>query len=157
MLYNIAHVICERNTIGNNLIDCLYTNLEYENLWADDKGLFGFQVTANNREQLLANLEEAIRTNSVKINSKRTSDELLTFIITEGGRPAAERGKNDDLVMSLALGIYLYNNLLETAPIEHISKIPHKESLPMPSKQTQHAFRGPGGQIEIEDLRWLMK
>jgi len=157
MLYNIAHVICERNTIGNNLIDWLYTNLEYENIWADDRGLFGFQVTAQNREQLLATLEESIRTNQIKINSGRTADELLTFIINEGGKPTAERGKHDDLVMSLALAIYLYRNLLETTPLEHISKIPHKDGLPMPSKQTKYAYRGSNGQIEVEDLRWLMK
>jgi len=157
MLYNIAHVICERNTIGNNLIDWLYTTLEYENLWADDKGLLGYQVTAQNREQLLANLEEAIRTNYIKINSKRTADELLTFIISEGGKATAEKGKHDDLVMSLALSVYLYRNLLETTPLEHISKIPHKESLPMPSKQLKYGFRTPNGDIEVEDLRWLMK
>ena len=156
-LYNIAHVICERNTIGNNLIDWLFNTLEYENLWADDRGLFGFQVTAQNREQLLAQLEEAIRTNQIKINSQRTVNELTTFIITEGGKAAAERGQNDDLVMSLALGVYLYKNLVETTPIEHMSKIPHKDSLPMPSRQTQHAYRSPNGQIEVEDITWLMK
>ena len=52
MLYNIAHVICERNTIGNNLIDWLYNIYEYENLWSDEKGDIGFQVTAKNRESI---------------------------------------------------------------------------------------------------------
>ena len=157
MLYNIAHVICERNTIGNNLIDWLFNTYEYENLWSDDRGLFGFQVTAQNREQILAQLEEAIRTNQIKINSQRTVNELTTFIITDGGKAAAERGQHDDLVMSLALGIDLYRNLLETTPMEHISKIPHKTSLPMPSKQTQFAFRNPNGEVQVEDITWLMK
>jgi hypothetical protein len=80
MLYNIAHVICERNTIGNNLIDWLFNINEYENLWTDDKGDIGFQTTAKNRETILADLEEALRTESIKVNSQRTVDELMNLI-----------------------------------------------------------------------------
>jgi len=90
-LYNIAHVICERNTIGNNLIDWLFNINEYENLWMDERGDIGFQTTAKNRETILADLEEALRTESIKINSKRTVDELMTFIIKENGKAKAEK------------------------------------------------------------------
>jgi hypothetical protein len=156
MLYNIAHVICERNTIGNNLIDWLYNIYEYENLWADDKGDMGFQVTAKNRDTLLADLEEALRINLLKINSTRTCDELMTFIIAEGGKVRAEKGKHDDLVMSLALAIHGYKNIIDTTPIEHVSKIPHKEAPPMPSKHMQADVKSYGGMTK-EDLKWLMK
>jgi hypothetical protein len=121
MLYNIANVICERNTIGNNLIDWLYNIYEYENLWTDEKGDIGFQVTAKNRESLLADLEESLRTDLIKINSIRTCDELMTFIITEGGKAQAERGYHDDLIMSLALSIYSYKHLLETNLVDYFS------------------------------------
>ena len=156
MLYNVAHVICERNTIGNNLIDWLYNIYEYENLWDDENGDLGFQVTAKNRDTLLADLEEALRTELLKINSTRTCDELMTFIISESGKVKAEKNKHDDLIMSLALAIYGYKNIIDTTPIEHVSKIPHKESPPMPSVHRKHAIKTATGEISKEDLKWLM-
>jgi len=157
MLYNVAHVLCERNTIGNNLIDWLYNIYEYENLWCDEKDDFGFLVTVKNRDTILANLEEAIRTNLIKINSTRTCDELMTFVIKNQGRPEAEKGYHDDLIMSLALAVHGYKNLLDTTPIEHISKIPHKEAPPLPSKNWKFRLNTMQGEIIEEDMRWLMK
>jgi hypothetical protein len=157
MLYNIANVICERNTIGNNLIDWLYNIYEYENLWTDEKGDIGFQVTAKNRESLLADLEESLRTDLIKINSIRTCDELMTFIITEGGKAQAERGYHDDLIMSLALSIYSYKHLLETNLVEYVSKIPHKDSPPLPSRVYKAQVKTSFDQVSEEDYKWLMK
>jgi len=157
MLYNIAHVICERNTIGNNLIDWLYNIYEYENLWYDEKDDIGFQVTMKNRDTILANLEEAIRTNLIKINSTRTCDELMTFIVKDQGKAQAEKGYHDDLIMSLALAVHGYKNLLDTTPMEHVSKIPHKEAPPMPSRSWKFRIKTVGGEMSEEDLRWLMK
>jgi hypothetical protein len=157
MLYNIAHVICERNTIGNNLIDWLYNIYEYENLWYDERDEIGFLVTAKNRDTILADLEEAIRTDLIKINSTRTCDELMTFVMKNQGRPEAEKGHHDDLIMSLALAVHGYKNVLDTTTIEHIAKIPHREAPPMPSKNWKFKLKTIGGEIEEEDLRWLMK
>ena len=157
MLYNIAHIICERNTIGNNLIDWLQNIYEYENLWADEKGDLGFQVTAKNRDSILAELEEALRTDLVKINSTRTCNELMTFIISEGGKPQAERGHHDDLVMSLALAITAYKNLIDTTPMEFVSKLEKREAPPMPSKHYKHKLNTAFGGVSEEDYRWIMK
>ena len=157
MLYNVAHIICERNTIGNNLIDWLYNIYEYENLWADDKDDLGFQVTAKNRESILAELEEAIRTDLIKINSTRTCDELMTFIINESGKVAAERNHHDDLVMSLALAVHAYKNLLDTTPLEYVSTLEKERKPLMPSKNYKHSFKTAYGGMTEEDFKWLMK
>lgn len=157
MLYNIAYVICERNTIGNNLIDWLYNIYEYENLWADDKGTFGFQVTAKNRESVLAELEESLRTNLLKINSSRTSDELMTFIISDSGRVTADKGYHDDLVMSLALAAHIYKNLMETTPMDFIVKDKKNEDLVSTIKKTTTHLRNSYGFMTEEDYKWLMK
>jgi len=115
-------------------------------LWQDEKDKFGLQVSAKNRETLLADLEEAIRNNYVKIRSSRTYDEFNTFIIKESGRVEAEKGHHDDLVMSLAFGVHLYKELLDTTPIlEHVSKIPHKEKPLTPSKSWKHAIKNTYG------------
>jgi len=157
MLYNIAHIICERNTIGNNLIDWLTNVYEYENLWDDDKGEIGFQVTAKNRDSILAELEEAVRTDMIKINSTRTCDELMTFIITESGKVAAERGHHDDLVMSLALAVHAYKNLMDTTPLEFVTRLPQHDTPIMPSMNWKIKIKTQAGTMTEEDYRWLMK
>lgn len=150
-IYNMAYVLPERNTIGNNLIDWLFNVLEYENLWSDERGRFGFQLTSQNREQLLALLEEAIRTDMIKINSTRTCDELLTFIVNESGKAVAEKNKNDDLVMSLALSVYGYKNLMDTLPRDLLQANSMEEQrMPMPTK-------GKSPIITEEDYKWLMR
>ena len=157
MLYNIAHIICERNTIGNNLIDWLNNTYEYENLWDDEKGDIGFQVTAKNRESILADLEEAVRTDLIKVNSTRTCDELMTFIISEGGKPQAERGHHDDLVMSLALAVHAYKNLMDTTPLEFVTRLPNQDRPAMPSTNYKIKIKTPAGTMTEEDYKWLMK
>ena len=158
MLYNIAHVICERNTIGNNLIDWLFNILEYENVWMDDKGELGFQVTSKNREEILAELEEALRTELIKINSQRTIDELFTFIIKENGKVEAEQGHNDDLIMSLALAVHGIRDLIDTTPMDHtLQRLGKNDEPPMPSKAYKAPIKSAFGTISEEDYKWLIK
>jgi hypothetical protein len=158
MLYNLATVVCERNTIGNNLIDWLLNIYEYENLWEDEKGDIGFQITAKNRESILAELEEALRTDLIKINSTRTCDELMTFIISENGKPQAEKNHHDDLVMSLALAVHSYKNLLDSTPVEFDSRLNKDEAPPLPpSKMYKHQFKTEFGGVAEEDYKWLTK
>tara|TARA_R110002051_G_scaffold321913_2_gene410946 strand:- start:4913 stop:6451 length:1539 start_codon:yes stop_codon:yes gene_type:complete len=152
--YNVAYVIVERNTIGNNLIDWLFNILEYDNLWEDESGSLGFQVTTKNREELLASLEEAIRTNVIKINSQRTVHELNTFVIKASGKAEAEQNRHDDLIMSLALSIYGVNTLINNTPVEHSrSDVEKKDPIMMQSSKVK--LRSYGGVTE-EDMKWLM-
>tara|TARA_A100001391_G_scaffold152934_1_gene110731 strand:- start:6465 stop:8012 length:1548 start_codon:yes stop_codon:yes gene_type:complete len=158
MLYNVAAIVCERNTIGNNLIDWLLNIYEYENLWEDDKGDIGFQVTAKNRESILAELEEALRTDLIKINSTRTCDELMTFIISDQGKPQAEKNHHDDLVMSLALAVHSYKNLLDSTPVEFDTRLNKDEAPPLPpSKMYKHRFKTEFGGVAEEDYKWLTR
>lgn len=149
-LYNNAHVIIERNTIGNNLIDWMFNVLEYDNLWMDDKNDFGVQITTRNREEFLARMEEYIRNNYLKLNSKRTVDELLTFIVDDNGKIKADAGKHDDLIMSLSMVVSLLHTLADHAPLEMAQNNEEKERRPLePVKTSQH------DSID-EDIKWLM-
>ena len=157
-LYNVAHVVVERNTIGNNLIDSLYRVLEYENLWMEDKQDFGIQTTSKNRDIMLTKLEEFIRLNKIKLNSKRTIDELLAFIINDSGKTQAEKNHNDDLVMSLAFTVHVLDSLQQTYPVE-LTNNPHsdnKEKLIPPISRGIIPVHSYGG-ITKEDIKWLMK
>tara|TARA_R110002051_G_scaffold127425_1_gene201082 strand:+ start:103 stop:1653 length:1551 start_codon:yes stop_codon:yes gene_type:complete len=157
--YNLATVLVERNTIGNNLIDWLFNMLEYENLWMTDNGEFGIQVSTKNREELLARMEEYIRVNAIKINSKRTIDELLTFIINKSGKAEADTGKNDDLVMSLALSINILHTLSESNPIETSKGLNTERDKPLASimARQQATLKTAHGGVTQEEIKWLMK
>lgn len=153
--YNISNLIVERNTVGNHVLDLLYNKYEYENLWHDDKGLMGFQVTVKNRDVILSELEESIRTNVVKINSERTLNELNTFVITNSGKITADNGKHDDLIISLSLANHIMKNTRENSLIDYTSEsafrdhklYPKSNKIPLISK----------GKTVIEDIKWLMK
>tara|TARA_R110002096_G_scaffold3566_2_gene17594 strand:- start:300 stop:1844 length:1545 start_codon:yes stop_codon:yes gene_type:complete len=154
LLYNNALVVIERNTIGNNLVDWLYNYHEYDNLWIDDKGNFGYQVTVKNREELLVRLEEYIRNDILKINSKRTVSELLTFIINATGKIEADKGKHDDLIMSLGIAVQVLHTIMDGTPLD-IEKNPHKERKPL--LPTSHKANTAFGGYAEEDIKWLMK
>jgi hypothetical protein len=154
--YNNALMVVERNTIGENLIDWLFNIHEYENVWMDDNAMLGYQITSKNREVLLAKLEEVIRNNYININSRRTVEELLTFIVTNTGRIEADKGKHDDLTMSLALTIFALSKISNHEILEH-SQIPHKERKPLLPTSNNEAYLRSYGGMSKEDIKWLMK
>ena len=98
-------------------------------------------------------MEELLRTGMLKINSARTIDELLTFIVNDNGKAEADEGMHDDLVMSLALASFTAKELLETTPIEFENqRIETKPLLPDISKARVPSH---GGVVE-EDIKWLI-
>ena len=72
-------------------------------------GKAGFSTQGTSRAQILTKLEEVIRNNKVDIYSSRMVSEFKTFV-WNGSKAQAQRGKNDDLVMSLAIGLWLYDH-----------------------------------------------
>ena len=72
-------------------------------------GKAGFSTQAGTRAQILTKLEEVIRNDKIAIYSSRLIDELKTFI-WNNGKAQAQRGANDDLVMALAIGVWLYDS-----------------------------------------------
>ena len=52
-------------------------------------------------------MEQYVRLGHYKINSPRLVAEFKTFIVNQSGKPEAQRGYNDDLVMALAGGLWV--------------------------------------------------
>jgi hypothetical protein len=129
----------------------LFENLEYENIWMDDRQEFGFQMTSKTREEVLNALEEALRTSAFKINSERTVSELNTFIITENGKIEADKTYHDDLVMSLALAAKVYKNLQINLPSE-MGKSKENETKPELDPYQWVSTNG-----DKEDTSWILK
>lgn len=65
----------------------------------------GFHAT-NVRVPMISNLEYKIRTNAVTIRSSRLTSEMKTFIY-KNGRPDHMEGYHDDLLMSLAMCLWV--------------------------------------------------
>jgi hypothetical protein len=115
--YNTAFIAPERNGLGLALIEQLFEIQEYENMWADKKGEMGYLVNNKNRDAMLNHLQENLRNSKIKINSERTFNELTTFIISKTGKLEAEEGFADDLVMSLAIGSTLMEDIVAKSPV----------------------------------------
>jgi hypothetical protein len=167
--YNNAYVVPERNSLGLHLIDIMFNELEYDNIWRDRSkklgtgknapgaGEFGFQMTMKSRETMLAALEEAIRTEFIKINSKRLVTELFTFIINEDtGKVEADVNCHDDLIMALGVGVYAFKGLIETTPIDRSLPKEDKEKM-MGLSLTKYNMRTNDGSFVEEDISWLLK
>ena len=65
----------------------------------------GFHATSV-RLPMISNLEFKIRTNAVKIRSTRMTSEMKTFIY-KNGRPDHQEGYHDDLLMALAMCLWV--------------------------------------------------
>jgi len=118
--YNNAVLVPESNTYGYAVLMKLQ-ELKYPAIYfAKEKDKFavmygdgnigkaGFSTQGPSRVKILTKLEEVIRNKQLMIHSSRIYEELKTFI-WKGSKPQAMRGKNDDLVMALAIGCWLFD------------------------------------------------
>lgn len=67
----------------------------------------GVRTTSKTRPVMLANLQEIVLEHIDNIVDKDTLREMLVFIKNEQGRPEAQEGEHDDLVMGLAIAYYI--------------------------------------------------
>lgn len=145
--YNDAWIAPENASIGSvtafNIKNSGYNNLVFltkefrlVDKWvADYNGILpGVPCDLRNRGAMIAKLEEYLRKKLITVSSNRLINEMHTFTIING-KPQALRavGCNDDLVMALAIGIWLrdiipefnsatastaYNNIYDHIKIE---------------------------------------
>jgi hypothetical protein len=72
----------------------------------------GFTTSQRTRPLVIAKMISYIHDKSVTIQSKRTMEELRTFV-WKNGKAQAQDGYNDDLVMSLGIGLFLRDTSLK--------------------------------------------
>ena len=126
--YGDALVCPENNTYGYavvmKLVDIGYKNLYFKHEKDKFAALYcngvpevskiGFQTNSQSRGQVLTKLEETIRTSAVRFYSTRFYEELKTFV-WKGNKAQAQKGRNDDLVIAAAIGVWLF----DTDPHRH--------------------------------------
>ena len=129
LLYDIARrynkaIICpEQNAYGYTVLmklrDMDYQNIFFESDKEKNKFLFGdknnigkagYITRADTRPKMLSNFEDLVRNKKLKIQSTRLYDELKTFVY-KNNKPQAMKGKNDDLVMSAAIGAWVASRM----------------------------------------------
>lgn len=122
MRFNKALLVPESNTYGYHvcakLKDSGYPKLYYHDnrktayigdyIPPQDISKAGFPTTSKTRNLILSKLEELIRNRSIKVYSSRFYEEMKQFIWANG-KAQAQKGANDDLVMSLAIGSWFFD------------------------------------------------
>ncbi len=128
--YNEALLVVENAGIGwavlQQIIDRNYPNLYYspkndsnnsnsdtyfDKYMDTSKMTAGFNTSARNRPLMIGKFQEYISTKNVTIQSKRLLEEMKVFI-WKNGRPEAQQGYNDDLVMAFAIGMFIRDTAL---------------------------------------------
>ena len=183
--YNDALLIIENNSIGwaaiQVAIDRGYRNLFYTSkdlhyvdvqhqvsnkYRAEERSMVaGFSMTQRTRPLVIDKLDQYFREKALTIKSVRCIDELFTFIYKTGLvnlRAEALTGYNDDIVMSLAIGLWVRDTALRlrTEGIEIMKKAAGGIQKTQPIYNTAIVGKDPYkweiGTEEAEDLKWLL-
>lgn len=78
----------------------------------EDSDDFGFTTNSATRPRMMGDLKEAVDAGPhfITIPDKQTITEMFSFIVNDKGKPVAEQGAHDDLIMSLAIAWQLYQS-----------------------------------------------
>lgn len=116
------------------------SRLGYSNLFVREKEdrfsgtidkSYGFKTTSVTRPVIIAELVKIVRESVYLIYDRLTLEEMLTFVRNEKGRPEAQQGAHDDLVMALAIAYYSRNQVVfDNEPITVAQKFGFKEEIP---------------------------
>jgi hypothetical protein len=131
--YNEAYVIVECNSIG--LVTTIkLEEMKYKKLYYTEKNkkipgrgvkferedvvkerLPGFETTSGNRHLIIAQIEEEVRNETLIFQSHRLYSEFTTFVYKDNGKAEAESNYNDDLIMSIAIGLFVISTSFKKA------------------------------------------
>lgn len=184
--YNNALLVVERENVGwavlQAIIDQDYANLFYmskdhkivethktlnKRYQTDENQMLpGFSTTSKTRPLIISKLDTYMRDKEVTIRSLRLIEELRVFI-WENHKPQAMEGMNDDLVMALAIGLWVRDVALRIqqstedltkASLESIKKVGY-DGVYKPTVLGNDPFVLPSsnnGFSTGEDIRWLL-
>ncbi len=109
--YNDSYVIVETNDMGEAVVNTLYDDLEYENVFRtsaetidgwEKKDHLGLRTTVKTKRKGCEALKNLVETGQLEVSDVNIISELSTFV-AKRNTYAAESGSHDDLVMPLVL------------------------------------------------------
>jgi len=126
-MYNNALVVIESNSWGLATFEKVYKDPQdpYLNVYVTKNGKASWETTGKNRPLIIDSLITAIENEEVIINSKRLVNELQTFV-WHGAKAEALRGYHDDLVLSLAIALYVRKGATVFQPLGITTSIDKK-------------------------------
>jgi hypothetical protein len=176
--YNMGLLVIENASIGWATIDAVlergYRNIYYspksDSLTVDsyfnkfensDNVTPGFTMSLRTRPLVVNKFREYIGDRSVTIRSKRLLEEMKVFV-WKNGRPEAQTGYNDDLVMSFGISMYLRDTSLKfhqqsqdltRATLGSITKSTYIGAYSPNSVQNPYSIQTEHG---MEDIKWIL-
>lgn len=187
--YNKALLIIENTGVGwaviQVVVDLSYPNTFYSsvdlkyvevqrqlitNFYSEEKKMVpGFSTTLKTRPLIISRLEQYLRDKAVNLYSIRTLGELETFI-WDKGKAQAMIGYNDDLIMSLGIGLWVRDTALRLKSesmeysrtmINKISRAEYTGSTPVYTHRSNNtayeSWNMHTGKGEVrENLTWLL-
>lgn len=121
--YNEALVILDHDTgPGLAVINRLERTLHYPNIYYENKkgrgDKAGVTLSRTSRPIVLETMQTCLLNRLVRVRSRRIIRELKTFVYNKSKQRAeALKGKTDDLVMSLAIGLYVSDVASRDVPV----------------------------------------
>jgi hypothetical protein len=114
-------VCVESNSYGQAIIENLrgdgwvhmYRRTKYDkisNRWTEN---LGFSTTQQSRPILLSRLHQWIAQQRLQVMCPRIKGEMNTFVYNERGKPEADKGKHDDLVMACGLALMCLDQIAD--------------------------------------------
>jgi hypothetical protein len=177
--YNNALLVVENANIGwdvvNTVIEKGYPNLYYSpraygemqmDKWLDkmdkEQTVPGFTTSAKTRPLVISKMEAYIRDRQLTFHSKRLLEELRVFIWMHG-KAQAQNGYNDDLVMSLGIGLFTRDTAMKfyqqgmDMTRQSIGNITKTSAVIMPGPMNFHnPYEIDLGNGQVEDISWIL-
>tara|TARA_B100000927_G_scaffold7388_1_gene5865 strand:- start:3713 stop:5287 length:1575 start_codon:yes stop_codon:yes gene_type:complete len=179
--YNEAMLIIENANIGwatiQVALDRNYQNLYYSpktdqpnvNSYFDkyqdhSRMVPGFTMSSRTRPMVIGKFQEYLSDKGVTLQSKRLIEEMKTFI-WRNGRPEAQSGYNDDLVMAFGIAMYIRDTALKFRQrgIDITKQALQNMKVNRTQYQGGYGFsKGPDNPYQIktdkggEDISWLL-
>jgi hypothetical protein len=178
--YNNALLVVENANIGWNTIQTI-KDRGYQNLYYSQRGgssvdsyfdkymdvtnmVAGFTMSTKTRPMVIGKFQESINDKGVVIQSKRLIEEMKVFV-WKNGKPQAQPGYNDDLVMAFGIGQYLRSTSLKARSLGLEATKQSLNSMNTTKTPYQGAYFSSGNDnpyhIDVqgnqEDISWLIK
>jgi len=177
--YNNAILVVENASIGWATLDAIIER-GYRNLYHSPKSdqltaesyskVFeggsdmtpGFTMSLRTRPLIVNKFREYVGDRSVTIRSKRLLEEMKVFV-WKNGRPEAQTGYNDDLVMSFGVGMFLRDTSLKFQTYSHDMTRATLGSIQKTSYNGVYGNLNPNNLYQMdnpyggkEDIKWLL-
>jgi Terminase large subunit, T4likevirus-type, N-terminal len=183
--YNDALLVIENASIGWDVVqtaidrgyhnlyyssksDTANTNIEnYIDRLNNGNLIPGFTNSQKTRPLIVSKLEAYMREKAVIVQSRRSLEELRTFV-WKNGKAQALDGYNDDLTMALGIGLFLRDTALRfqqtgldltRASLGGINKVNYLTSAPMYTPSSIgpiNPWQINIGNNQVEDISWLI-